>query len=214
MMILCGNYNTIWHYFAGRYPGQIGVLMGPAYFKRIPIKWWMPYALDNDAYSAYSNNIEWDVNAWRQMLKLAKNTGQDPIWVLVPDVVADKKATLEKWNQYQPEASKFKWKLAFAVQDGMTPDDVPSNADVVFVGGTTLWKWKTIPMWTKHFKRVHVGRVNEFRRLCTCEDFGVESVDGSGWFRDTDKGRRAKALLRFLDGDRNGTPELFDTKQL
>ena len=34
---------------------------------------------------------------------------------------------------------------------------------------------------------VHVGRVNSMKRLRVCEDLGVDSVDGTGWFRARDR---------------------------
>lgn len=208
MMVLCGQSNQIWHYFAGKFPGRVGVLLGPSYFKKQAIRSWMPYALDNDAYTAWSQKKEWDEGAWLKMLESAKRSGQDPLWVLVPDVVADKEGTLEQWHRYGPLAARYGWPLAFAVQDGMTPGDVPNGADVVFVGGTTEWKWSTLPTWANAFPRVHVGRVNEMRRVFTCESLGVESVDGSGWFRDTLNGRRIPLLQAWLEGTLKDHPDL------
>jgi hypothetical protein len=209
MMLLCGQSNQFWHYAAGKYPGRVGMLLGPSYFKKQAIRSWMPYALDNDAFGAWSQNKPWVVGAWRDMLKWSQMTGHDPLWTLVPDVVADRQATLLNWEKYSPEAREYGWPLAFAVQDGMTQDDVPSAADLVFVGGTTEWKWKSLPMWTEHFERVHVGRVNELRRLWTCEDLGVESVDGSGWFRGTSEGRQGQQLKQWLNGERSESLELI-----
>jgi hypothetical protein len=120
--------------------------------------------------------------------------------VLVPDVVADREATLAKWEQYAPVATRYGWPLAIAVQDGMTPADIPANAEVIFIGGTTEWKWRSLPMWANTRKRVHVGRVNEVDRLYICERWGVESVDGTGWMQGTENGRQARALGAYLAG--------------
>ena len=65
----------------------------------------------------------------------------------------------------------------------MTPDDVPSEASVVFVGGTMEWKLRNLTMWTSAFDRVHVGAINTFKNLLRCQELGVESCDGTGWFR-------------------------------
>jgi len=165
----------------------------------------MPYALDNDAFIAWSQKKEWNASAWREMLKWAKMTGMDPLWCLVPDVVANREATLANWKQYSPEAEKYKWPLAFAVQDGMTPQDVPANAAVIFVGGSDAFKFRSLPMWCKCFPRVHVGRVNEVKVLQICERLGAESADGSGWFRDT---RRMPLLESWMDKTFLETPEL------
>lgn len=214
-MIMPANHSSpTVHYFAGKYPGRIGWLVGPSARLKTKLRDWMPYALDNDAFTSFSKGVPWDVTAWRECLKWARSSGKKPLWVLVPDVVSDRVATMERWKEFSPEASAFEWPLAFAVQDGMKPSDVPENANVVFVGGTTEWKWRSLPVWSRNFPRVHVGRVNELRRLWTCEDFGVESVDGTGWFRDSETGRRVSDLKQWLSGDRNETAELFELAPL
>jgi hypothetical protein len=129
---------------------------------------------------------------------LRHDTEFAPRWVLVPDVVADRDATLRKWDKYSQIAQQFGWPLAMAVQDGMTPEDLPDEC-VVFVGGTTKWKWDTVEMWASTNRRVHVGRVNEVEKLILCEKLGVESVDGTGWMRGTGGGRQARALAEWLE---------------
>jgi hypothetical protein len=207
MMVMPGTNSTgLVHWIAGKYPGRIGWLMGPTHRKRP--RAWLPFALDNDAFSAWQKQKPWDVELWRDLLRWVRMTGRRPLWLLVPDVVTNREATLANWERYAPEAAAYGWPLAFAVQDGMQPEDVPASASVVFVGGSTLWKWRSLPTWAANFPRVHVGRVNELRRLWTCEDLGVESVDGSGWFMETDEGGRARRLLAWVTGERNETAEL------
>ncbi len=206
---MCGQSNPIWHYWAGGghgvQPGRVGVLVGPSYYRKLKMRDWMPYALDNDAFSAFSKGTPWPEELWREMLRWARCVGHSPRWVLVPDVVADKKATLEKWDRYAPEAEAYGWPLAFAVQDGMTPVDVPGEAEVIFVGGSDDFKYRTLPDWCANFERVHVGRVNEVYRLQTCQRFNVESADGSGWFRDT---RRLDELTRWMRSQTKEHPVL------
>lgn len=191
------NANTILYHWSGAYKGKIGRLIGPSRYRRHMVKPWMPYALDNDAFKAWTDHLPWDEAKWIEMIKDIQLLCVEPLWVLVPDTVADKQSTLCKWEKYSP---LIRWKKAFAVQDGMTPDDVPNDADVVFVGGTTEWKWRNLPVWTNHFKRVHVGRCNELYRLQRCEELGVESVDGSGWFREGESDRRFHALKAWVEG--------------
>lgn len=171
---------------------------------------WMPFACDNDAFSAWANKAPWNESAWLGMLRQIQNIRFEPRWVLVPDVVADREATLERWKKYAPVAARYEWPLAFALQDGMSPGDVPNDAEVVFVGGTTEWKWKSLPMWCDHFPRVHVGRVNELSKLRVCQRYGVESVDGTGWFRDGDGGRRSRALEFFMENEKDPQVDLFE----
>lgn len=211
MMLMPANAsNSLVHYLAGRHPGKIGWLVGPSARSKTKLRPWMPYALDNDAFGSFSGGHEWSESEWLEMLKWARSSAITPMWSLVPDVVADKKATLAKWDQYAGTVDRFGFAKAFAVQDGMVPSDVPVGASVVFVGGTTEWKWRTLPMWSSAFPRVHVGRVNELRRLWTCEDFGVESVDGAGWFRGTQDGRQGRAIQAWIEGYRDSTGKLFE----
>ena len=199
MKMLCGQSNPLWHYAAGRWPGKVGLLLGPKHFKRTSLRPWLPYVLDNDAFTLRD---KWDKRAWFSMLEWAKLQKQKPEWVLVPDAVGSRGETLSRWKEYSPYALKFGWPLAFAVQDGMTPDDVPLEADVVFVGGTTEFKWRTVETWAENFNRVHVGRVNSIERLWQCEDLRCESVDGTGWFRDPTREDKLPALIEWLNGSR------------
>lgn len=205
MMVLCSNHSSrAFHAFAQKHPGKVGWLFGPSSYKK-PRKH-LPFALDNDAFGSWINKTPWNEKKWMDMLEKVKGTGSNPMWVLVPDVVADKNATLERWHRYSDFVRSYGWSLAFAAQDGMVPSDVPNNVDVVFIGGTKRWKWKTLPMWTEHFDRVHVGRVTTGERLEIAERNGAESVDGTGFFRGSQHSPQAKQLFNFVEGHRNQTP--------
>jgi len=200
MKMLCGQSNALWHYAAGKWPNKVGLLFGPSYYKKTPVRPWMPYVLDNDAFTLRDN---WDEAAWLAMLQWAKMQGHKTDWILVPDAVGNKDKTLARWEKYAPIAAECKRPLAFAVQDGMTPNDVPNNANVVFVGGSTEFKWRTVETWAAHFPRVHVGRVNNIDRVWQCDDLGIESVDGTGWFKDPTRKDKLPALECWLAGVRN-----------
>ncbi len=206
MMILCGQSNRIWHYWSGKYPGSVGVLIGPSYGKKVPIDKWMPFALDNDAFTAWRDKKAWDYRAWVDMLQWVRLFRLKPMWAAVPDVVADREATLENWIKYASTIQRLGWPTAFCVQDGMTPDDVPHDADVVFVGGSDSWKFPNLPMWTTHFPRVHCARVNSPEMIEACDRLGCESVDGTGWFREPSRPDKVPAIERFIEGHRNQTP--------
>jgi hypothetical protein len=209
MMLLCGQSNRVWHWAAGRWPGKVGLLLGPNYFDKTPIDPWMPFALDNDAFSAWSKGVPWSFDSWKEMLgKVRLMTPRKPLWVLVPDVVGNRELTLRNWDSYSSTARKLKAPLAFAVQDGMTVSDVPNDAEIVFVGGTDGWKFPNLKMWVESFPRVHCGRVNSPQMFLRCEELGCESIDGTGWFMDPSRADKLPAVLRFLEGSMEKHPEL------
>ena len=189
-VMLANNTGIRTGYLAGKYPGKIGHLISPG-AERGPFEF-MPYSLDNGAFSPKGFQVE----PWLKLLDWAKLSGKSPNWCLVPDVVGDSDGTLALWRQYSPVAGCYGWPLAFAVQDGMTARDVPANAEVVFVGGSTFWKWSTVAIWCKAFHHVHVGRVNTYRRLWQCHDAGAKSTDGTGFTRGDQ--RQYRGLCSYL----------------
>ena len=188
-------------YLAGKYSGRIGWLISPGGWRKPPS--WMPYALDNGAFGAWSNKQPWDAKAFLAHIEKSKTTHK-PRWIVVPDVVADMDATLISWHEWSPQLRAMlpNVPLAFAVQDGMTPYHVPKDADVVFVGGTTEWKWRNLYSWTDNFPRVHVARVNSERLLWMSHEAGAESCDGTGWMRGGEE--RLEELWRYLEQSANG----------
>lgn len=195
------NSGMLVGYLAGTYPGKIGWLLSADGWRE-PHDW-LPYALDNGAFPAYAKGIEWKEGPFYSLLERTIGRTHKPRWVAVPDVVTNREATLLSWFAHCARVAAYRIPLAFVVQDGMTPDDVPANADVVFVGGSTDWKWRTLRTWTDNFQRVHVGRVNGERGLWLCHDAGVESCDGTGWMRGDKK--QLAGLLSYLAHSTNGT---------
>jgi len=202
--MLSNNTKGAVHWLAGRFPGQIGHLYGPL-AQRGPYPW-IPYALDNNAFKSFKDGTEWNEAEWIALLDWAKLSGQKPQWVLVPDVVGDRLSTLRKWDKYAPIAAKYGWPLAFAAQDGMTPADMPKEASVAFIGGTTEWKWANFATWCDKVEHVHVGRVNEYRALKRCRKAGVRSVDGTGWMQEPD-GRQWRGLVADLEEENGIKPK-------
>lgn len=194
-------------YLCGKYPGRIGWLIGPGGWREPPE--WMPVAIDNGAYPAFIKNEQWDADAFLELLATA-HYHVLPKWAVVPDVVGDRDATLASWKKWQPILSELypNLPLAMAVQDGMTPNDVPDEADWIFVGGGDPWKMQSVPMWTESFPgRVHVGRVNTEKRLWECDRAGVSSCDGTGWFRGDKK--QLEGLHRYLEqSSGKGQPQM------
>jgi hypothetical protein len=98
MVMPANNGKSVVHYWAGKYPGRIGHLYSPDGF-RAPVPW-LPYALDNGRFPAWSAGKAWDEDGYRRMLDRAAESGFSPRWALVPDVVADREGTLAEWDRW------------------------------------------------------------------------------------------------------------------
>lgn len=155
--------------------------------------------MDNDAFRTWKGGRPFDDVVFFKALERAWSEITTPMWVLVPDVVADRDGTLRNFDRYSGKIRAMGFRIAFAVQDGMTLGDVP-DVDAVFVGGTTEWKWRTAAMWCQQYP-THIGRVNSLRLLCEAERIGAKSTDGSGWFRDkSDWDRSYLGIQDWLSG--------------
>ena len=204
VMIVMPSNNTGFAagFLFGKHPGRLGHLHSVE-SPREPVQG-IPWAMDNGVFGAWSSGKQWSEEPLYRYLD--DYAAWKPLWVVVPDWVGDRDETLRRWDQHAPALQSFGVPLAMAVQDGMTPSDVPKECSVLFVGGSTSWKWRSLPMWTSSFPRVHVGRVNSIRLLLIAENAGAESCDGTGWFRDP---RRTAELASYLSHDHNH-PDLWN----
>lgn len=186
MIIMPGNnLSNIVHYLARNFPGSIGMMNSPRSWKN-PVKY-IPYAIDNGGFLGF------DEAEFLKLLARLKNFVA-PLWVAVPDVVADAEATNRLWHEWK---NRISYKLAFVVQDGHEPQDVPQKAYAVFIGGSTKWKLSSAHKFKGTCQWLHIGRVNTSRRLQWAKELGADSVDGTGWFRSPN---RSKALVDYITG--------------
>lgn len=138
------------------------------------------WALDNAAFSGFS------AQAFEAALAYYR-TAPAPLFVVVPDVVANAKATRRLWDTWQPRIEGYP--LAYVLQDGQRSQDVPwDTCAALFVGGTTAYKLgiearKLIAEGRARGKHIHMGRVNTKRRLIYALFHGCDTVDGSGFAR-------------------------------
>lgn len=125
---------------------------------------------------------KFDVPRWRRFLAARHDSVDRCVFAVVPDVVGDHVATLAQWDRYGDEM--YPYRRAFVAQDGCVPDEIPEDADALFVGGSTRFKLSAEAracvdyanaggMWT------HMGRVNSRRRLLLAAEWGCDSVDGT-----------------------------------
>ena len=166
-----------------------------------------PYALDNYRYTCATKNINWDKNLFIKHLDRAYNHGKNsnnfPRWVVCPDIPFNAEATTKEWREWYSVIRAYGFKVAFAAQNGHQPKDIPSNADVIFVGGDTHWKRANIKTFCDAFPRVHVARINTVRWLWVCYHAGVESIDETGWiWKNKMEQQQLREFCEIINGKR------------
>lgn len=160
---------------------HVGVLVVPgAWAHPETLDLHRPWAMDNGAFSGL------DVSAFLRMLRRFKGyTGC--LFVTSPDVVADAKATMDLFDEWEPLLHSLGWPVAFVGQDGLRIQDVPwKRCEAVFLGGSTEWKLgpvaRDLAAYGKAYgKWVHMGRVNSAKRMKYAMRIGCDSVDGKQW---------------------------------
>lgn len=166
-----------------------------------------PFALDNDRFSVWAKGRKWDGGQYEEFLdRINEVAPYPPIWAAVPDVVADPKGTLAWWDKWVGKVLQRGFRPALVVQDGMTPEIVSRVLpfpEVLFVGGSTDWKWRSLKSWTQFHSHVHVGRVNTGRLLWMVHRAEAASSDGTGWWHS----RQYRQLESYLKMSNQGKSE-------
>lgn len=189
---------------------DVGLMMVASW--RNPKKW--PYfAIDNGCYSAYVRSQKWHGISWcpstfLRLCSKAKHLDLAPDFVVVPDIVAGGRLSLDFSRTWVPilKALYPQFPLYLAVQDGMSLADVSECLDDIsgiFVGGSMKWKLRTMAVWTEfaHAKglRCHVGRMGPVRRMLWAERIGADSIDSTTWVQ------RKDVLPKYIRGFRDQT---------
>lgn len=147
------------------------------------------WALDNGAFVRWRKGMEWDPSVFEKDLSSLSDL-PSPDFVILPDLVAQGRASLAMSMEWFDRHPRPDWYLA--VQDGMTPWDIPWACGLkgIFVGGTPEWKWESLPMWVRfahrHGMPVHVGRISTPRKLIQARAMGADSGDSNQplWTKD------------------------------
>lgn len=154
---------------------RIGLMCQP--MSNLPKSGWV-WAADNGCFSE-----KWDEARWLAWLdKDLPRAGC--LFAVVPDVVADHEATVERFDVWHDVVRSRRYPVAFVGQDGADVATVPwDRMDAFFVGGSTEWKMSHHAFDLAHEakargKWVHVGRVNSQRRYCRWADH-ADSCDGT-----------------------------------
>lgn len=148
----------------------------------------MRWFYDNGAWEDHVAGRPFDERAFLRDVETiaALPTPRQPAFVVLPDLVAGGRRSLDlSLDWYRRLGHPFE--LALAVQDGITPRDVPYLPwiEYLFVGGTTEWKLRTAASWVTWSRysdldvTVHVGRVGSARRVRAMRQAGVHSIDSA-----------------------------------
>lgn len=145
------------------------------------------WAFDNGAFGAWRKGLPFDFPAWLRALdKVAVVAeGSAPLFVVVPDVVADHDRTAEMWGRWSGEVLGRGLRPAFVLQNGCRDfAQVPVDAGAVFIGGDDVYKlgpdaarvcWQAqgAGCWA------HMGRVSSEKRFRRAIAMGCDSADGT-----------------------------------
>lgn len=198
MLIMPGNHSSWFvHYWSGKCPGVFAHLWSPP--RAIDLYPHLDYACDNYRFAATVGGKFWSAREFRRWIAQIRALPKKPLFLVVPDVPFHAKETLEEWQVWEPELRELGVPLAFAVQNGIKLEQIPKSTDWLFVGGTDEWRYPRLREITGMGKPVHVGRVNSMRRIWQCDEAGVVSVDGTGWFRG-DEYRKLESYLQYRIG--------------
>ncbi len=118
---------------------------------------------------------------FKRILDNQRDFKHNCLFAAVPDKVGCHKETLAMWSEYHHLADGYK--KAFVVQDGF--DEWPSNADAIFLGGSTEFKdsyeaEQIVKAALGNKMHVHIGRVNTIYRFYHFHCIGAHTCDGSG----------------------------------
>jgi len=174
-----------------KYPDRLALLLNPHCIR--PQQFTFPYAIDNAAFNQFRQDL------YFKMLNRSKEYN-NPMFVVCPDVVGCADRTMALWHYYYPKLKPYNYPIAFVAQDGCNPEDIPDEADYIFIGGLDPWKMENFERFVGNGKPVHVGRVNSIGRLKSCERAGVDSVDGTGWMRARD--RKFYDFIEYFEGEK------------
>lgn len=175
---------------------RIGLMCQPG--SNAPRAGWV-WAADNGCF-----NARWDHDRWADWLA-RPHPRAGCLFAVVPDVVADHEATLERFGKHVETVRSLRYPIAFVGQDGATEAGVPwDEFDCLFIGGSTDWKLgeaarRLAVIGRDRGKWVHVGRVNSRRRFATWAPY-ADSCDGT--FLAFGPQRNAPRLNRWIESTR------------
>lgn len=144
------------------------------------------YFLDNGAFRCWKMGKPFDEKAFFSLIELSLKAEKQADFLVLPDKVGKGRESLEFSSHYAERLKGTGIPFALALQDGMEEKEVAEfvktyGVKVLFIGGTTEWKWRTAPEWKRLADRLgvkcHLARVPSARRVIQARKIGVDSVD-------------------------------------
>lgn len=184
MLIYLAAHHVQTNMLAKLYPRRIGACIQPKHWGKFSFP--IPYFLDNNGYSDFVQGKEFSslkfVNLLEKCREYSLSSKHWPDFVVCPDRFNDSIKTRKQYDEWQPTIKSYGFKIAFVVQPGCNPKDVPNNADIIFTGGGNPFKYEAISIFKDLGKPIHVGGISA-KKLNFCHYQGAVSGDSSGFFR-------------------------------
>jgi hypothetical protein len=149
----------------------------------------IPWALDNGAYSAWTQGRPLDLDRFERVLKKVP-ADHRPDFAVLPDIVAGGLASLVlsiDATRWVPHG----WPWYLAVQDGIRTEHLAHHAkriSGVFLGGTIAYKLRTGAAWAEwahdHGMPLHYARCGTAERIAHAIAIGADSIDSMSWARN------------------------------
>jgi hypothetical protein len=184
---------------------HLGRLVQPRHYTRLAdmLADGIPWAADNDCFQGLDPTAYSDMLDALQQARIdhaggdrrAETWTDRCLFVTVPDVVADAKATVRGWVRWSEGVRRRGLPVGFVLQDGCERGGLVPPwhlLDAVFIGGSTEWKLGAAAEWIvgearARRKWVHMGRVNSARRISYAKAIGVDSIDGTSYVKWRDR---------------------------
>lgn len=168
--------------------GKLGMIVTPKQGNRLPhgVTWCADNGCgpgkNGEPGAAYPGD-----DAFLGFLAKLADRQADCLFAVAPDVLGDAQATLTRSIPMMPKMRAMGYRVALVAQDGLENiiDQIPwSEFDVLFIGGSTEWKLgytvrRLIRLARMHGKRIHMGRVNSYKRLTYAYSIGCDTADGT-----------------------------------
>jgi hypothetical protein len=157
----------------------------------------MPCILDNGAFRCWQRGYPFSSDRFYAQMRSCFCSGLDLEFIVCPDIVAGGRRSLDFSMSWILPGGGLQTapRVALAVQDGMTPDDLMAggiwnapNITHLFVGGTLEWKWRTANDWVvlahEKGRLCHIGRCGTLEGLERAAEIGADSVDSTSFARN------------------------------